>query len=160
MTRTREASDAECNLFHSVPIWDLSCKSKALSFELYGTNFDFPSNDVEEQFEEALITVEAPVNDWRSEDAYHRSLTSRAIIAAARGGQLRELRSIGHEPQKPFAIRALLPCWVPMEKWSHACVEWLAAAKLYACFSRTSRTYSNDISGTTVCLHVKTSKDC
>lgn len=74
-------------------------------------------SDLDEQGEAALASFELPIELPVDEDARRAlaiSVASRTSIAAARGGQLRYLRSHnGFQP--PFAVRALLPYWVNLE---------------------------------------------
>lgn len=53
----------------------------------------------------------------------HRSIASRTILAAARGGRLRRL-NCSSDIWQPFAIRTLLPCWVHVDYWGYEEHRW------------------------------------
>lgn len=64
--------------------------------------------------------------------ALHHSMACRTIIAVARNGRLREVILGGHL-EKPFAIRALLPYLIGVDKWDLWDLTfpgWLDAASL------------------------------
>lgn len=52
-------------------------------------------------------------------DALHYAVATRMIVAAARRGQLKRLRLDKRDLDSPFAIRALLPYWVGIERWGY-----------------------------------------
>lgn len=54
-----------------------------------------------------------PELDSEAQCRFHDSVTTRTVISAARTGHLRQLK-VDHI-ESPFAVRALLPCWVQIE---------------------------------------------
>lgn len=72
---------------------------------------------IEEQNEAALTAFELSAEEINM-DVLNLSIASRTIISAARGGHLRRLTVRGLHVEPPFAIRALMPCWVRVKFWN------------------------------------------
>lgn len=93
---------------------------------------------IDEQEEAKWSAYELPVQLPNNEDvvnALHIAVACRTIIAAAKGGQLRHLfAGFFHDFDYPFAVRSLLPYWVPMESWlrvSETPDGWLKSASTF-----------------------------
>lgn len=106
-----------------MPFWKLANRTtKLTSLSIsFGIDVDLPSDEeVEEQVEATFASLEVPVRPApttkEAREVLHRSIASRTIIAAARGGKLKHLY-VESVVQYPFAIRALLPYWVSIENW-------------------------------------------
>lgn len=102
---------------------------------------------VGEQDEAALLTElpqTPPAHEiWEALAALNFAIATRTIVAAARGGRLRELDAdfFTHDSNLdgPFAVRALLPCWVGIQDWTGGWCEcwtkdsykqnWMVAAR-------------------------------
>lgn len=91
--------------------------------------------DIDEQDEveicSAPSTMPAHLDlDLETRHAFLLAVSSRTIVAAARGNRLRQLYC-SHSVQQPFAVRALLPYWVQIDEWQRCqfgAQGWLAAA--------------------------------
>lgn len=70
--------------------------------------------ETDETTEAGLATLQL-LRGVRTQLSTQYSILYRAIAAAAKGGRLRRLMLPGGTIQKPFAVRALLPCWVGVE---------------------------------------------
>lgn len=116
-----------------MPFWELSQRLEALTLDLWGI-YSIDKADLEEQVESAIDWVQVPAStpfvDRQARNEFHLALASRTVVAAARAGRLRYL-SCDMQVQQPFAIRALVPYWVYVEKWGCDCVfarNWSGAA--------------------------------
>lgn len=103
-----------------MPLWEFSNRLTTLWLFVVQGDHDYElSHKVEEQNEEDLLAVEAPLAsplaDKLARDEYHNSIVCRTIIAAARGGHLKRL-ALHDYIQKPFAVRALLPFWLQLDQ--------------------------------------------
>lgn len=116
-----------------MPLWDIAdgLTSLCLIVDQIGGGFEI-YHGVPEQSEAEVNAVEAPlfspIVDKKAREKYHVALVSRTIVAAARGGNLKDVCS-DDEVEKPFAVRALLPYWVQLESMNRNELEWLAATK-------------------------------
>lgn len=136
------AALADADLLHlsypwQVPVWDITHKLSELSLDLDGIECVRFAN---EQTEASMALYQIPTAPATNEEEFSKqrdSVASRAIVAAARGGQLRCL-ALNEDVQGPFAVRHLLPYWVRV-KFSffgplafcannHALGAWLVAA--------------------------------
>lgn len=121
----------------AVPLWDLVDNVRDLSLGMGRQVDSEPDDEVQEQDEDDFIHYELPPlppTDYAAKDAVHIWISTKTIIAAARGGQLRRLTWDKHEGglQYPFAIRALLPYWVRLEDYDAYPngIAWEGAARL------------------------------
>lgn len=116
-----------------MPFWELAGKLTLLVLDfdtMYeptapadGAQIDVHTPEDEEivQLNEAACTsVEVPLKveltNKRAREKLHLAIAGRTIVSAARGGQLRVLRTSTFV-QQPFAVRALLPFWVQIDEW-------------------------------------------
>lgn len=107
--------------FHTftVPLWELLGNVGKLS--LYAELALQPEESVGEHSEEEWASFELPEDPPTTDEAteaLHSAIVSRTVVAAARGGHIEALRAsyFGRENiDHPFAIRALLPCWLSIE---------------------------------------------
>lgn len=108
-----------------MPFWDISRDLEELSFKRFyrapfeETHVNF-SEQVSEQDESTLASFQLPTElptDKGGILELHNSIATHTIIAAARGGKLKQLAFNGHI-QRPFAVRALLPYWVRLDEWN------------------------------------------
>lgn len=126
-------------LLSSVPYWRLvsNLEDLCLSRSHYTYDSGTYRDEVTGEMDESLITsFELPTqlptglerNEWNARDLINCSALKRTIVAAARTGRLRHLHV--QDLQAPFAVRALLPCWVHIETGSSSEYRsWLGAAR-------------------------------
>lgn len=128
-------SAADTSAFLTAPFWKIACNVEMLSLNLVGALPVHACIGVKEQYEGKFEWFEPPSElptKNESIQALHHSVACRTIIAAARGGHLRHVIIGGHLEQ-PFAIRALLPHWIGVERWDLwglVFSSWLDAASL------------------------------
>lgn len=110
------------------PLWEISSQVESLSLETRTDPDRLVAWDsdrrklakTDEVSEEDLILVEDDPHSHTTQLGAHYSLMYRTIASAARGGKLRRLMLPEFSIQKPFAVRALVPCWVNIEEWDLA----------------------------------------
>lgn len=110
-----------CFVTLAVPLWEIVGNVQDLTLHV-GCHSEPPKN-IKEQDERLLISYTLPKvlpKDNLGKDAVHASIASRTVITAARGGKLRHLQTAWYrclDFELPFAVRSLLPYWVPIEEW-------------------------------------------
>lgn len=128
-----------------MPYWELASTLRQLSIGyIYRYWWIGTEAEISDELEEALLTsVKLPSLPFRGsmEETLHCDIANRTIVAAARGGNLRQLllSSAIAVSQKSFAVRALLPYWVAIDdfgSWeTHMCraegwqKQWYHAAR-------------------------------
>lgn len=114
-----------------MPLWELVSNIEELNiaskrFDSVNGASDNLLLSTDELTEDAITSFELPSAPFAApfggspEEAVelHSRTIFRTVIAAARGGQLRSLLLPKESIQHPFAVRALLPCWVEVEDWA------------------------------------------
>lgn len=107
-----------------MPLWELAPKLTNLGLTSYHFHerrlweqTKFVSTD--ELNKETLTSFELPTNPFvgtaKEAEALTFSIAFRTVVAAALGGQLRNLSLPKEAVQQPFAVRELLPFWVGVE---------------------------------------------
>lgn len=120
-----------------MPLWELSARLKNLS--LFLDVWDLESDAGIEQQVSTFTSFKLPrksgVSSGDARKAMHLGIVHRTIVSAAQGGELRRISLGTPDVRKfhhPFAIRALLPKWIAVERWetmdcTGGSSEWVSA---------------------------------